>query len=296
MPLPYPANYKAAPMPILTELHFYPIKSCAGIALREATLTPAGLMSEQIYDREWMVVDLHGNFLSQREFPAMALIVPRLKSGTLELRAPGMLRLEIPLDLPDPEHARTRQVRVWEDVLTAYDCDEITATWFSKAVGMACRLVRFHPDVVRTTSGKWTDGVKAPTLFADAYPLLVIGEASLADLNQKLFAQGRAALPMNRFRPNIVINGAAAFEEDFARTLRIGDAVLKPVKPCPRCPIPSIDQATGMIGADPLDILMTYRTNPKVDGGITFGMNVIVLEGEGTLVRTGQDVELTLAF
>ena len=286
-------------MPILTELHFYPIKSCAGIALREATLTPAGLMSEQIYDREWMVVDLHGNFLSQREFPAMALITPRLTSGTLELRAPGMLRLEIPLDLPDPAAAvpaRTLQVRVWDDVLTAYDCDALTATWFSKAIGVACRLVRFHPDVVRTTSGKWTDGVKVPTLFADAYPLLVIGDASLDDLNLKLAVQGRAALPMNRFRPNIVINGAAPFDEDFAQTLRIGAALLKPVKPCARCPIPSIDQATGMIGADPLDILMTYRADAKVDGGITFGMNAILLEGEGTIVRVGEDVALALAF
>ena len=283
-------------MSILTELHLYPIKSCAGIALREAILTPAGLMSAQIFDREWMVVDLQGQFLSQREYPAMALITPRIKSDTLELRAPGMLRLEIPLDLPDPETAATLQVRVWDDVLMAYDCDEMTATWFSKALGVACRLVRFHPDVVRTSSGKWTEGVKVPTLFADAYPLLLISEASLEDLNQKLLAQGRAALPMNRFRPNIVINGVAAFEEDFAHTLRIGDAVLQPVKPCPRCPIPAIDQATGRIGPDPLDILMTYRTNPKVDGGITFGMNAILREGEGALVRVGQQVELTLGF
>ncbi len=283
-------------MPILTELHLYPIKSCAGIALREAVVTPAGLMSEQIYDREWMVVDTHGQFLSQREYPAMALITPRIKSDTLELRAPGMLRLEIPLGLPDPAHAQTRQVQVWDDALMAYDCDEITATWFSKAIGVACRLVRFHPDVVRTTSGKWTEGLKIPTLFADAYPLLLISAASLEDLNQKLVAQGRAALPMNRFRPNIVINGVAAFEEDFARAVRIGEAVLKPVKPCPRCPIPAVDQATGIIGPDPLDILMTYRMNPHLDGGITFGMNAILQEGDGSVVRVGEEVTLTLAL
>lgn len=283
-------------MSILTELNLYPIKSCAGIALREAILTPAGLMSEQIVDREWMVVDLQGQFLSQREYPAMALITPRIKSDTLELRAPGMLRLEIPLGLPDPDTATTMQVKVWDDVLMAYDCDEMTATWFSKALGVACRLVRFHPDVVRTSSGKWTEGVKVPTLFADGYPLLLISEASLEDLNQKLLAQDRAALPMNRFRPNIVINGVAAFEEDFAQTLQIGAAILQPVKPCPRCPMPAIDQATGAIGPDPLDILMTYRTNAKVDGGITFGMNAILRDGEGTVVRVGQQVALTLAF
>lgn len=283
-------------MPILTELHFYPIKSCAGIALREATLTPAGLMYEQIYDREWMVVDLQGRFLSQREFPAMALITPRLRADTLELRAPGMLRLEIALDLPDPAHAPMMQVRVWDDVLPAYDCDEVTAAWFSNAVGTPCRLVRFHPDAVRTTSGTWTDGEKFPTLFADAYPMLVIGEASLEDLNLKLVAQGRPALPMNRFRPNLVVAGLAAFEEDFAQTLTIGSAVLQPVKPCPRCPIPSVDQATGIIGPDPLDVLMTYRSNPKVDGGIAFGMNAILRAGEGTRIRVGDALDVRLAF
>ena len=283
-------------MPILTELNLYPIKSCAGIALREATLTAAGLMSDHIYDREWMVVDAQGEFLTQREHPKMALITPRIKADTLELRAPGMLRLEIPLDLVDPDHAPTLEVRVWDDTVQAYDCDDTTAAWFSNAIGVACRLVRFHPHAKRVANTKWTDGVEAPTLFSDGFPMLVISAASLDDLNRKLTAQGRDALPMNRFRPNIVINGVDAFEEDFAATFGIGSAVLKPVKPCPRCPIPSIDQTTGTIGPNPLDILQTYRANPKVDGGITFGMNTILLEGEGQVLRIGQDVDITLAF
>lgn len=283
-------------MPILTELNLYPIKSCAGIALREATLTAAGLMSGHIYDREWMVVDAQGEFLTQREHPKMALITPRIKADTLELRAPGMLRLEIPLDLADPTDAPTLEVRVWDDSVKAYDCDDTTAAWFSNAIGVACRLVRFHPYAKRVANTKWTEGVEAPTLFSDGFPMLVISAASLDDLNRKLTAQGRNALPMNRFRPNIVINGVDAFEEDFAATFGIGRAVLKPVKPCPRCPIPSIDQTTGTIGPDPLDILQTYRANPKVDGGITFGMNAILLEGEGQVLRIGQDVDITLAF
>lgn len=283
-------------MPILTELNLYPIKSCAGIALREATLTAAGLMSGHIYDREWMVVDAQGEFLTQREHPKMALITPRIKADTLELRAPGMLRLEIPLDLADPTDAPTLEVRVWDDSVKAYDCDDTTAAWFSNAIGVACRLVRFHPHAKRVANTKWTEGVEAPTLFSDGFPMLVISAASLDDLNRKLTAQGRNALPMNRFRPNIVINGVDAFEEDFAATFGIGRAVLKPVKPCPRCPIPSIDQTTGTIGPDPLDILQTYRANPKVDGGITFGMNAILLEGEGQVLRIGQDVDITLAF
>jgi uncharacterized protein YcbX len=283
-------------MPLLTELHLYPIKSCGGIVLREATLTAAGLMSEHIYDREWMVVDARGEFLTQREHPKMALIKPRIKADTLELRAPGMLPLDIPLDLPDPGHAPALNVRVWRDTVKAYDCDDTTAAWFSDFLDVPCRLARFHPDAQRFANTDWTGGIKAPTLFADGYPMLVISEASLADLNHKLQAQGRATLPMDRFRPNIVINGIEAFEEDYAESLKINGAILKPVKPCPRCPMPSVDQATGEFGPDPLDILQTYRADPKVDGGITFGMNTILIEGEGKVLRAGQEVEVKLAF
>jgi uncharacterized protein len=283
-------------MPILTELNLYPIKSCAGISLREATLTAAGLMSEHIYDREWMVVDMDGNFMTQRQHPKMALITPRIKAETLELRAPGMLRIEIPLGLPDPEDAVTRDVRVWNDTVKAFDCDETTAAWFSSFLGLPCRLVRFHVDAKRHASTEWTGGVEAPTLFADGYPVLVISQASLDDLNEKLVAQDRSALPMNRFRPNLVVDGIGAFEEDYAASLTTGKATLKPVKPCPRCPMPSIDQTTGLIGPDPLDILQSYRANPKVDGRITFGMNAILLNGDGERLLVGQEVGIDLAF
>jgi uncharacterized protein YcbX len=284
-------------MPILTELTLYPIKSCGGISLREAVVTSAGLMSAQIYDREWMVVDERGSFLTQRECPKMALIKPRLKADTLELRAPGMLRLEIPLGMPDPaDNPATLRVKIWNDTVDAYDCDDTTATWFSNALGRPCRLVRFHPDAARSANPKWTGGVDAPTLFSDGYPMLVLSQASLDDLNEKLVAQGRDALPMDRFRPNIVIAGTGAFEEDHATAISIGGASLKPVKPCRRCPIPSIDQATGEIGPDPLDILQAYRSNPKLDGAIAFGMNAVLLAGEGERLRVGQDVAVALAF
>lgn len=283
-------------MTTITELTLYPIKSCAGISLREATLTTAGLMSEHIYDREWMVVDANGEFMTQRQHPKMALITPRIKAETLELRAPGMLRLEIPLGLPAPEDEKTLNVRVWDATVPAYDCDETTATWFSKFLGVPCRLVRFHAEAKRLASMTWTSGVEAPTLFSDGFPLLVISEASLADLNDKLKSQGRAALPMRRFRPNIVISGIEAFEEDYAESLTVGVARMKPVKPCSRCQIPSIDEATGEFGPDPLDILRTYRANPKLDGGITFGMNTIVLEGDGAVLKVGQELDVGLAF
>jgi hypothetical protein len=283
-------------MPSIAELYLYPIKSCAGIPLREATLTPAGLMSQQIYDREWMLVDADGEALTQREFPRMALIVPRLKGDVLAVRAPGMLPLEIALDLPHPDHERLIRARVWDDEVDAYDCDETTATWFSAMIGTSCRLVRFHPNAQRLSSTKWTEGRKVPNFFSDGFPMLVIGAESLQDLNDKLVAQGRRALPMNRFRPNIVFADLPAFEEDYAAHYRIGDALLKPVKPCPRCPIPSIDQASGEFGPDPLDILQTYRVNPRVGGRVTFGINTILIEGEGQTLRVGQPVDVALAF
>jgi uncharacterized protein YcbX len=242
------------------------------------------------------VVDAQGQFLSQREYPRMALITPRIKADTLELRAPGMLRLEIPLALPEGELAKALEVTVWDDRVMAYDCDDTTAAWFSSALGTPCRLVRFHADAKRNVNPQWTEGVEVPTLFSDGYPMLVISEASLQDLNLKLTADGRAPLPMNRFRPNIVVNGVAPYEEDYAASFTVDGVTLKPVKPCPRCSIPSIDQATGQTGPDPLDILQTYRANPKVDGGITFGMNAILQAGEGKVLRVGQSVEFELDF
>ena len=283
-------------MATLTALHFYPIKSCAGIALREAILTPAGLMSEHIYDREWMLIDAQGQFLTQREYPHMALITPRIRSDVLELSAPGMLTLELPLDLGDPDQAPTREVVIWEERVKAYDCDEVTATWFSKAIGVPCRLVRAHPHASRHSNPRWVGSLPAPTLFADGYPLLLISQGSLDDLNTRLIAAGRPALPMNRFRPNIVIDGIPAFEEDFAEHIEFGNARIKPVKPSPRCPSPTIDQDSGIAGPDPLDILQHYRTNALLDGGISFGMNSVLLDGEGTVLRLGQAVQVKLAL
>lgn len=283
-------------MAILSEITFYPIKSCAGIALREAVLTSSGLMSEQVYDREWMVVDSTGRFLTQREYPRMALIVPKIKATTLELRAPGMLRLEIELGLPHPQSAPMLEVQLWDEQVRAYDCDEVTAAWFSNAIGVPCRLVRFHPDVVRATSTQWTGGIAASTLFSDGYPILVAGAASLDDVNDRLRAIGRDALPMNRFRPNLVIGGIGAFEEDYAEFLQFGNTTLKPVKPCARCPIPSVDQATGVPGPDPLDVMHGYRAKPELDGAICFGMNAIVTQGGDERIVVGQEVGFELAF
>lgn len=284
-------------MPNISELVVYPVKSCAGISVRTASLTRYGLAVDRVYDREWMVVGEDGQFLTQREHPKLALVVPRIKTDVLELRAPGMLRLELPLDLPHPGEEVTRTVRIWDDPVLAYDGGDLAATWFSNAVGAPCRLVRYHPDAARTTSGKWTGGVQWPTMFADGYPVLVIGSASLADLNGRLVSAGRGALPMDRFRPNVVVAGMEAYEEDYVAAFELGQGTrLRPCKPCARCPIPAVDQRTGERGPDPLDILNTYRANAKLDGAAAFGMNAVLENGDEVPLIVGQEIPFHLAF
>ena len=283
-------------MATLSHISFYPVKSCAGIAVTTALLTAAGLEVDGIADREWMLVDAHGHFLTQRTHPRMAQITPRLSDGVLLLSAPGLLPHAIALQRPVSADACLRSVTIWDDTLNADDCGDASAAWFAQALGTACRLVRFPANARRPCSTRWSSGVQATTRFADGYPLLVIGAASLFDLNDKLRAAGRSALPMNRFRPNLVIDGLAAFEEDYVSQFTFGAAHLKPVKPCPRCPIPSIDQATGVFNADPLDILQVYRRQAQLGDAVCFGMNCIVTAGAGERLSVGQSVEAALAF
>ena len=285
-------------MPILSQLLLYPIKSCASMPVKEASLLESGLAAQGVHDREWMLVTEQGQFLTQREFPRMALIQPRPNGGNLRVRAPGMGELLLPLAWDAVADAPLRTVQIWEDAVRAVDCGELAADWFTEALGARTRvrLVRFHHDVVRPTSVKWTAGVPSHTRFADGYPLLLIGQSSLDDLNVRLRAAGRAALPMDRFRPNLVVEGLAAFEEDYVAALSTGAAEIRPVKPCARCPIPAIDQATGVPGPDPLDILQTYRANPRMDGAVCMGMNCIVPAGAGSVLRVGQDLATDLAF
>jgi uncharacterized protein YcbX len=283
-------------MPTLSQLLLYPIKSCAGMAVQEATLLESGLAAQGVHDREWMLVTEEGQFLTQREYPRMALIRPRLDGGNLRVSAPGMG--DLLLSRASHDAAPTRHVQIWDDVVRAADCGEVAADWFIEALDTRApiRLVRFHHDVVRPTSVKWTNGLPSQTRFADGYPLLLIGQSSLDDLNVRLQAAGRDQLPMDRFRPNLVIEGLEAFEEDYLAALSTGAAEIRPVKPCARGPIPAIDQATGVPGPDPLDILQTYRANPRMDGAVCMGMNCIVSAGAGSVLRVGQALAADLAF
>jgi uncharacterized protein YcbX len=281
-------------MATVTELVLYPIKSCAGVSVSEAQCGVSGLSANGVHDREWMLVTPGGQFLTQREYPRMALITPRVEGDALLVEAPGMPPLQLPL--AHDAGAASIPVQIWDDQVSAADCGDAAASWFTQAIGSDCRLVRFKPGVHRPTSTKWTGGAPSETRFADGYPILLIGQASLDDLNTKLKQASRETLPMNRFRPNLVVDGLEAFEEDFVASLATGELTLRPVKPCARCPIPSIDQATGSLGPDPLDILQAYRANPRMEGAVCMGMNCIVTEGAGQTLRVGQNLDVSIDF
>ncbi|MYN46603.1 MOSC domain-containing protein [Pseudoduganella sp. FT93W] len=281
-------------MATLSSLILYPVKSCGGLSLQQATLTVQGLQHAGIGDREWAVVDPSGVCLTQREYPRMALIRPQLAGDQLVLSAPDMPALQLALARSAGDATLT--VQVWEDQVLASDSGQQAADWFSAVLGVSCRLARFHPQAERAVSQTWSGGIAATTLFSDGYPLLLISQASLDELNQRLLRAGRAALPMNRFRPNVVVDGIEAFDEDYTETFALGEAVLKPVKPCPRCPMPSVDQDSGVVGPDPLDIMQSFRAKPELEGALCFGMNCLVLAGAGQVLRVGQEVEATLAF
>lgn len=276
----------------LQSLFIHPVKSCAAVAVDEALLIETGLD----LDRAWMVVDEQGEFVSQRELPRMALIEPTLRSDDMKLRAPGMLALHLSLDRVETP----TRVRVWNDWVQAYDMGALAAQWFSDFLGRRLRLVRFDSDHQRLSDPHWTAGQAAQTAFADGFALLVLGSASLAELNRRLVQQGEAAVDMRRFRPNLVLDGLDAHDEDHLDQLDIdtagGPVVLKLVKPCSRCSIPDVDPALGTPGHAVGDTLAGYRSDPRLGGAVSFGMNAIVLSGIEQVLRVGQSGRANFKF
>ena len=276
----------------IDRLFVHPVKSCAGIEVQQALLTDTGLD----LDRAWMVVDADGVLVSQRELPRMALVHPQLRLADMVLRAPGMLDLHVPLDTVE----QPLQVQVWDDTVQAYDMGRVAAQWFTDFLGRPLRLVRFDPQCRRICSPKWTDGVEATTQFADAFPVLVASASAVDDLNTRLLAAGHGAVGVERFRPNIVLVGIEAHDEDRVDMLHIttaeGLVQLQPVKPCARCPIPDIDPATARSSPEVGNTLRSYRQDARVNGAITFGMNAIVREGAGRMLQVGQVVGANYRF
>ena len=276
----------------LESIHVYPVKSCAGTAPREAVLTETGLD----LDRQWLVVDPTGGFVTQRELPRMTLVQTTLKSSELILRAPGMLALHVAIDRVE---ART-EVEVWGDRVAAYDMGALCAQWFTDFLGRPLRLARFDPESPRRADKKWTGAIDAANAFQDGFPLLVASAASIDEVNRRLAGAGREPVTLARFRPNLVLGGIDANGEDHLDEIVFaaaeGPVRLKLVKPCVRCSIPDVEPATGVAGHAVGDVLAHYRADPRMGGAITFAMNAVVVEGIDCTLTTGMRGQASYAF
>ena len=276
----------------LAEVHLHPIKSCGGIAVPGGLLIETGLE----FDRAWMVVDAHAEMLTQRDTPRLALVQPTLRSSDLVLRAPGMLALHIRLDTVE----QPTRAKVWDDIVKAYDMGDLAAQWFSDFLGVKARLVRFDPEERRLSDPQWTGDIPAENAFSDGFPLLVASTASLAELNRRLVAQGHPPVTMQRFRPNLVLDGLQAHDEDQLHELTVhtgeGPVVLRLVKPCGRCSIPDVDPLTAKTGHAVGDTLAGYRADPRLKGALTFGMNAVIVSGIDCTLKPGQAVSARWRF
>jgi uncharacterized protein YcbX len=266
----------------VTELNIYPIKSCMGIARQSVEVAVRGLL----HDRQWMLVGDNGVALTQRDFSKMALIKVEVIDNDqlwLKLSAPGAPDFQLAKQENTKELAAMR-VEVWDYQCQALDQGDAIAQWFSTYLNTTCRLVQMNPDFVRSIDAKYAVAADDQVNFQDEFPLLVISEASLADLNSRL----SDPLPMNRFRPNVVVSGCEAFAEDTWDVIQIDGVKFSVVKPCARCVITTIDQTTAARGVEPLRTLAGYR---GIGNKVMFGQNLIH-HGPGTL-RLGSEVKVT---
>jgi uncharacterized protein len=270
----------------VVDLFVYPIKSTRGIARSRVRVAATGFE----WDRQWMVVDAAGRFLTQRSHPQMARIVPKLTGKSLVMNAPGLPALRVSLARDEDAGAAGKRlsVRIWKDSCTAVDQGGEANEWLSLALGQAVRLVRVAPDMERMANPEFAGPTAAPITFPDGYPVLVCNVASLAELNRRL----PKPIPMERFRPGIVIEGLPAWAEDRISTLTIGRMTLRLVKPCTRCAIPSLDHRTGERSTDPTPVLKELRYS-KALRGVMFGENATIVSGVGTELRRGSSASVT---
>ena len=268
----------------ITALNIYPVKGCRGIAVQSARVATTGFE----HDREWLITRPDGRFVTQREEPRLALIEPALidrhlpGDETLRLRIPGGAELNVSPAAPGHEV----EVTIWKDRCAAFDAGDAAAQFLTGYLGSPVRLVRFDARRKRPSNPDWTPGVEALNQFSDGFPWLLASEASLEDLNSRLQRQ----LPMNRFRPNIVVSGLPPWGEDRLRDITAGDVRLRRAKPCTRCIVTTTDQATGKRdGTEPLQTLRQFRFDRELKG-VVFGQNMILIEGAGAQLRVGQEL------
>jgi uncharacterized protein YcbX len=275
----------------VTGLYIYPVKSCAGVEVPDWAITRYGFR----HDREFLVVDEQRNFLTQRTHPELALVQTFPESDLLRLKAPNLPEITFPWFGSRADHRieSGRPVTVWRDQVEADDCGEEIAEWFSAHLGCKARLVRMGKRYRRTVRPENVPAVHQEALgvrevgFADAYPFLIISEASLADLNHRL----PQPIPMNRFRPNIVVGGALdSYAEDRWQSIDIGPLRFRHGAPCIRCIVTTTDQITLERGPEPLKTLATYRRSSA--GGVHFGMNFFCESATGR-IRVGDVIRPT---
>jgi uncharacterized protein YcbX len=246
--------------PAVSELWVYPIKSCRGLSTRRAMVEERGFQ----WDRRWMLIDEGGSFLSQRKLPQMARIEVQIESGMLRVHAPRMEALDIS-QMPVP--ASLVKTTIWRDTLRAEVYPPQVNEWFRDFLGVKCSLVRFPDQERRVVDPRYAhDGEH--TGFSDAYPFLVISEASLADLNSRLLRP----VPMNRFRPNIVIRDCEPYAEDGWGEFTISTVRFRTAKPCARCRVITVDQKTAAVDDEPLRALGLYRSQGSK---VLFGQNLL---------------------
>lgn len=273
----------------ISRLWVYPIKSCAGIELQASKLTVDGLA----WDRRWMLVDHKGKFLTQRQLPRMALITAKLSESSLWVSAPAQSDLEVSLDHDGQRVTAT----LWGDRCDAVDVGDLAAGWFSEALAMPCRLVAFNEQAKRNCDPEFVGTSGASTQFSDGFPLLVIGEASLRALNERLVEKGLEPVSMAHFRPNLALHGLDAFDEDHIRVLcGEHDVALRLVKPCARCLITTVDPTRGVRDAsgEPLATLNQFRADREF--GTVLGQNAIVLGGAGKQLTVGDELQVDCDF
>lgn len=260
----------------VSALTYYPVKACRGVETASAYVERMGLQR----DRRMMVVTPGGGFLTQREYPRLALVAPALSGDLLTLSAPNFDSLQIEIQ----RTGAPRLVNIWGSKnVHAVDQGEEAAAWFSEWLGAPVRLVHFAEGYLRKVNPEYAINADDHTGFADGYPILIVSEESLQDLNARL----DFPVPMNRFRPNLVVRGGEPFAEDGWKRIRIGGVDLALVKPCPRCVVTTIDKETLEKDKEPLKTLNAYR---KHELGAIFGMNVIPLN-EGK-IAIGMEVEI----
>lgn len=256
----------------LSEIWIYPVKSLAGIRLLESKVTQRGLE----FDRRWMLVDENGVFISQREYPELALFHPKIEEAFMRISHADVSKGSVRFSLSQKNHNLPFDVMVWEDKLTAVEVDAEISTWFSGILGINIRLVFMPEDSCRQVDPDYAVSPEDITSFSDGFPYLIIGQSSLDDLNSRL----ANPISMKRFRPNLVFTGGIAYEEESWKEFTIGELLFYGVKNCGRCVITTIDPEKGKFsGKDPLLTLAKYKMRGNK---VIFGQNAIAIQ-EGSL-------------